>query len=89
MVRKVKQHADQEGITLIDASPGIGCSVVEAIQNTDVAILVTEPTPFGLNDLKLAVKLCLKLGIPVGIVVNRSDGKDRIIEGARIKSEYP
>jgi len=79
VIRNVKRYVDPKGITLIDASPGTGCPVVEAINNTDVIILATEPTPFGLNDLKLAVNLCLKLSIPVGIVVNRSDGRDRII----------
>jgi MinD superfamily P-loop ATPase len=53
---------------------------VEAVRGSDVAVLITEPTPFGLNDLKLAVSLALKIGVPTGIVVNRSDGKDEIIQ---------
>ncbi len=89
VIRKVKQCIDPKGITLIDASPGTGCPVVEAINNTDVTILVTEPTPFGLNDLKLAVNLCLKLNIPVGIIVNRSDGRDRIIAEYAEKAGVP
>lgn len=79
VVRAVKEHLDPEGINIIDASPGTACPVVEAVEGADAALLVTEPTPFGLNDLKLAVGLALKLGVPTGIIVNRSDGEDKII----------
>jgi len=79
VVRAVKKHLDPMVITIIDASPGTACPVVEAVAGADAALLVTEPTPFGLNDLKLAVGLTLKLGVPTGIIVNRSDGEDRII----------
>jgi len=80
VVRGVKKHAAAEGLTLIDAAPGTACPVVEAMQDADVVILVTEPTPFGLNDLRLALNMALKLGLPTGIVVNRSDGQDAIIQ---------
>ena len=79
VVRAVKTHIDPSAINIIDASPGTACPVVEAVEEADAALLVTEPTPFGLNDLKLAVGLTLKLKIPTGIIVNRSDGEDRII----------
>jgi len=79
VVRAVKEYLDPEGINIIDASPGTACPVVEAVEGADAALLVTEPTPFGLNDLKLAVGLALKLGVPTGIIVNRSDGEDKII----------
>lgn len=79
VVRAVKEYIDPEAINIIDASPGTACPVVEAVEGADAALLVTEPTPFGLNDLKLAVGLTLKLGVPTGIIVNRSDGEDKII----------
>jgi MinD superfamily P-loop ATPase len=79
VVRAVKEYLDPEAINIIDASPGTACPVVEAVQGANAALLVTEPTPFGLNDLKLAVGLTLKLGVPTGIIVNRSDGEDKII----------
>jgi MinD superfamily P-loop ATPase len=79
VVRAVKEYLDPEAINIIDASPGTACPVVEAVEGADAALLVTEPTPFGLNDLKLAVGLTLKLGVPTGIIVNRSDGEDTII----------
>lgn len=79
VVRALKAHVNPQAINIIDASPGTACPVVEAVKGADVVLLVTEPTPFGLNDLKLAVGLTLKIGIPTGIIINRSDGEDRII----------
>lgn len=79
IVRAVKTHLNPLEINIIDASPGTACPVVEAVAGADAVLLVTEPTPFGLNDLKLAVGLTLKLGVPTGIIVNRSDGEDQII----------
>jgi MinD superfamily P-loop ATPase len=79
VVRAVKEYLDPEAVNIIDASPGTACPVVEAVTDANATLLVTEPTPFGLNDLKLAVGLALKLGVPTAIIVNRSDGEDRII----------
>jgi len=79
VVQAVKTHIDHEAINIIDASPGTACPVVQALEGADVAVLLTEPTPFGLNDLKLAAAMTLEMGIPTGIVVNRSDGRDAII----------
>lgn len=79
VVRAVKEYLDPEAINIIDASPGTACPVVEAVEGADAVMLVTEPTPFGLNDLKLAVGLALKIGVPTGIIINRSDGEDTII----------
>ncbi len=80
VVRGVKRHAAPDGLTIIDAAPGTACPVVEAMEDADVVLLVTEPTPFGLNDLRLALNMALKLAIPAGVVVNRSDGRDEIIQ---------
>lgn len=58
-------------LVLLDAPPGVACPVIETMRGADVAILVTEPTPFGLHDLELAVEAAGELGIPVGVVINR------------------
>ncbi len=79
VVHAVKEYLDPEAFNIIDASPGTACPVVEAVDGADAVVLVTEPTPFGLHDLKLAVGLALKKEVPTGILVNRSDGKDLII----------
>jgi MinD superfamily P-loop ATPase len=79
VVQAVKTHIAPDAINILDASPGTACPVVKALDGADIAVLLTEPTPFGLNDLKLATAMTLKMEIPTGIVVNRSDGEDRII----------
>ena len=79
VVNAVKGQFDPAAINILDASPGTACPVVKALEGADVAVLVTEPTPFGLNDLKLAAAMTIKMGIPTGIIVNRSDGADEII----------
>jgi MinD superfamily P-loop ATPase len=71
---------NQGRITLIDASPGTACPVVQSLKDSDACILVTEATPFGLHDLKLALSLSLQMGIPTGIVINRSSGDDSLID---------
>ena len=78
LIRKVKEQARREGTVIIDVSPGTSCPVVEAVKDSDFCILVTEPTPFGLNDLVLAVETVRLLDIPCGVVLNRvgvGDGK--------------
>lgn len=69
-----------EGINLIDCPPGTSCNVVNALRYADGAILVTEPSEFGLHDLKLAVELVKMYNIPFGIVINKDDRKDNIIK---------
>ena len=79
LVEEVKKYGDTSKTVIIDAPPGTSCPVVEAVRNTDYCLLVTEPTPFGLNDLKLAVEMTREIGVSSGIIINRSDGNDRLI----------
>ncbi|MFA5368331.1 MAG: ATP-binding protein [Dehalococcoidia bacterium] len=72
LIRAVKKHIDRSKTVIIDVPPGTSCPVVESIEGSDYCVLVTEPTPFGLNDLVLAVEVVRKLGIPFGIVINRA-----------------
>lgn len=69
----------KERTIIIDAPPGTSCPVIEAVKNADFTILVTEPTPFGLNDLKLAVGMTRELSLPMGVVINRSTSGDRSV----------
>jgi MinD superfamily P-loop ATPase len=73
VIRAVKNKMSNSMIVIIDAPPGTSCPVIEAVKGSDFVILVTEPTPFGLNDLILAVEMVRALGIPFGVVINRSD----------------
>ncbi|MCP4102389.1 MAG: P-loop NTPase [Lentisphaerae bacterium] len=89
MVKAVKSYISLDGLNIIDAPPGTGCSVVSTLEGSDIAILVTEPTPFGLHDLKLALELANKMKIPTGVVINRSDGNDNIILDFLNKYDIP
>ena len=84
VIQRVKEHVESDKITIIDAPPGTSCPVINSVKNTDFIILVTEPTPFGLNDLKLAVGMVRALKIPYGIIINRSDlGDSKVTEYAK------
>ena len=77
LIRKTKEKIQKEEIVILDAPPGTACPVIETVKGSDFCLLVTEPTPFGLNDLELAVGMLEKLGIPKGVVVNKADVGDR------------
>ena len=80
LLKAVKKKADPEKLVIIDAPPGTSCPFVESISDVDYVILVTEPTPFGLHDLKLAVTVVKNFDIPCGVIINRSDlGDHRVL----------
>lgn len=87
IIRHLKELIRDDWLTIIDAPPGTSCSVVSTLYGTDYVILVTEPSPFGLHDLKLAYAVVKKLQIPCGVVINRADFSqgDRSIEKFCIK----
>lgn len=82
IIRQLKEWHDvkQHEIVILDAPPGTSCPVVETISGSDYVLLVTEPTPFGLHDLKLAVHLTRELGIPTGVIINRAGIGDTSVE---------
>jgi len=83
-IERVRAAVQPNKVNIIDAPPGTSCPVISSVKNTDFLILVTEPTPFGLNDLKLAVGMVKILAIPHGIVINRSDlGDEKVKEYAK------
>jgi len=77
LIRGLKNTLIESEGTIIDAPPGTSCPVIESIRHCDYIVLVTEPTPFGLNDLKLAVEMVRALKQPFGIVINRSGLDER------------
>lgn len=78
LIRAVKAKRNPNAIALLDAPPGTSCPVVTTVRGADLVLLVTEPTPFGLHDLSLAVDTLRPMGLPLGVVVNRADGDSRI-----------
>lgn len=87
LIRRVKEMIPNIGVSIIDAPPGTSCPVIQAVKDTDFVLLVTEPTPFGLNDLKLAVEMLRVLQLPFGVVVNRADmGDNEVFDYCRDES---
>lgn len=80
LIKHVKEYIDPARTVIIDAPPGTSCPVIAAVKGSDFCILVTEPTPFGLHDLVLAVEVLQKLQTPFGVVVNRSDIGDEKVD---------
>lgn len=79
LIRAVKDAIDDKLPAILDAPPGTSCPVIATLRGADCVLLVTEPTPFGLHDLTLAVDVVKELGIPFGVVVNRVGvGDDRV-----------
>jgi MinD superfamily P-loop ATPase len=76
VIRQLKKWAAAKPgqVVIVDASPGSSCPVVQALRGADFVLLVTEPTPFGLHDLQLALQVTRELNIPAGVVINRVQG---------------
>ena len=76
VIRQLKKwvKAGPGQIEIRDAPPGTSCPVVETVRGSDYLLLVTEPTPFGLHDLRLAAQVAAELGIPAGLIINRVNG---------------
>jgi MinD superfamily P-loop ATPase len=86
IIRQLKKRIGEadlrpHSIVILDASPGTSCPVVETMRGADFVLMVTEPTPFGLHDLRLAMEVArIELGLPVGVVINREGVGDRGVE---------
>jgi MinD superfamily P-loop ATPase len=95
VIRAVKEEAPEADLVIVDAPPGTACPVVEAVRGCDHVLLVTEPTPFGLHDLELALETVQSLGIPCEVVINRAglNGSATrefcLRKGVEIVAEFP
>ena len=88
VISQLKKHIKQDKNVLIDAPPGTTCPTIEALTGSDYCLLVTEPSPFGLNDLKMAIEIVQQIDISFGVVINRSQREyDVIIEDYCQKEE--
>ncbi|MFO7963688.1 MAG: ATP-binding protein [Desulfobacterales bacterium] len=89
LIKKVKSFIRTEAVNIIDAPPGTSCPVITTIKDTDFVLMVTEPTPFGLHDLKLALGAVRLLGIPHGLVINRAGMGDERVEAYAREENLP
>jgi MinD superfamily P-loop ATPase len=88
LIRAVKERAGGE-MVIVDCPPGTSCSMVEAVQDSDFCLLVTEPTPFGLYDLDIALKVLEKMKMPHAVLVNKSGIGDRKVYGYLARRKIP
>ena len=89
LIHAVKKGQADGRVIILDAPPGTTCPVIAAIQDVDFVVLVTEPTPFGLNDLELAVAMVRELGLSFGVVINRVGAGDRRVHEYCLKECIP
>ncbi len=89
LIQEVKRHYREHYIRIIDAPPGTSCPVVKTISDADVVVMVTEPTPFGLHDLKIAVSMAKSMGKPIGVVINRQNGEFPPLDAYLSKNDLP
>ncbi len=84
LIKHVKRGIVEDEKNILDVPPGTSCPVIEAIRDADYVLLATEPTPFGLNDLVLAVEMVRRLRIPFGVAINRCDiGDEEVLRYCR------
>lgn len=91
VIRQLKTWATPEPdqITIADTPPGTSCPMVETVLGSDFVLLVTEPTPFGLHDLELAVAVVRELGLPLGVVINRDGIGDNSVTAFCATEDLP
>jgi len=89
VIRRVKTKINRDSLAILDVSPGTSCPVVETIKDSDYCLLVTEPTPFGLHDLELAVETVRQLCIPCGVIVNRAVSGETLVHEYCIREGIP
>jgi MinD superfamily P-loop ATPase len=89
VIKALKRKINKKKTVIIDVPPGTSCPVIESIISSDYCILVTEPTPFGLHDLKLAIEVVKHLNIPFGVVINRDGIGDGKVESYCEKEKIP
>ena len=80
VIKALKKKIDRDKTVILDAPPGTSCPVIETVGCSDYCILVTEPTPFGFHDLKLAIDVVRHIGIPFGVIINRDGVGDKKVE---------
>lgn len=95
IIKEVKNQIKSNKTVIIDSPPGTSCPVIESVYKSDYCLLVAEPTPFGLHDLKIMVEVLDKIKIPFGVVINRAGIGDRKVyeycgdKGVSILLEIP
>lgn len=89
VIKELHEYLTRDKVCIIDVAPGSSCNAIEGIKPGDFVVLVTEPTPFGLHDLELAVKVVQRLDLPHGVIINKSDLGNKQVEAYCDKNAIP
>ena len=89
IIKMEKSFVNKDVTVIMDAPPGTSCPVIETVKGSDFCLLVTEPTPFGLHDLRLAAQVAQELGIRAGVVINRAGVGDSGVDDYCQEAELP
>jgi len=89
IIHDLKKEISSDRVVIIDAPPGTGCPTIAALHDSDLALLVTEPTPFGLHDLRAAVGVARTLEVPLAVVINRDGIGDDLVERYCLEERIP
>lgn len=81
LIRRVKSQIPSDVDAILDCSPGTSCPVIESVRGSNYCLIVTEPTPFGLHDLDLTLKMLRRLKLPAGVVINKDGISGADVEG--------
>ena len=80
VIRQLLKDLNASVNNILDCAPGTSCNVVNTLKNSDAAVIVTEPTVFGLHDMSIAVELLMQLDMPFAVIINKSRNKDLMID---------
>jgi MinD superfamily P-loop ATPase len=89
IIKRLQAHIDKSAVAVVDSPPGTACPVIATVGDMDYCVLVTEPTPFGLNDLILAVEVVRQLEVPFGVIINRHGSGDNSVEDYCLSENIP
>lgn len=86
VISRLKEHLDPEAVNIVDCGPGTGCAAMTTVRGADLCVMVTEPTPFGLHDMGMAVEMAGALGVRSAVVINKDiPGESAVREFCREK----
>lgn len=89
VIKEAIKHAGNDGVNIFDAPPGTSCPFVQTVETADFVLLVTEPTPFGLSDLRQSVDTLKEMNKPMGVLINRADIGDNRVTGYLKEQDIP
>ncbi|NLN46748.1 MAG: 4Fe-4S binding protein [Clostridiaceae bacterium] len=89
IISELKRRIDPRRPAILDCAPGASCAVVRSLEGSDYALLVTEPTPFGLHDVSIALQLVKQMGIPAGVVLNKASEDDAAADALCREADVP